>query len=76
MKIVGRRKSPGINIAASADSLRRGALFNDEVHRLPTGEYSCMPKGVYRYKTHEEANAHWNRCLVKTMADLARSKGQ
>lgn len=67
MRIVGTRKIRPIGGSPSADQLLRGALFNDEIHRLPTGTLTRIPKGVYRYKTHEEANADQDRWLCDLM---------
>ena len=72
MKIAGQRKQRVLSAAASGDLLKQGALFNDEVHKLPTGSRTAFPKGIYRYATHEEANLHWLECVVKAMAQYAR----
>lgn len=51
--------------------LAAGARFNDEIHRLPTGNSTFIPKGLYRFKTHVEANAHQEESLAQGMARLA-----
>lgn len=56
MRIVGNRKQRAISISARTDLLIEGAHFNDEIHRKPGGKTTCIPKGVYRFKTHEQAN--------------------
>lgn len=33
-----------------------------------------IPKGVYRFKSHEEANRFDLNCLVKGMADIAMTR--
>lgn len=71
MRTVGHRKEQPITFSASAMLLAEGARFNDEIHRLPTGNTSFIPKGVTRFKTHEEANRHQLDCLVKGMARVA-----
>jgi hypothetical protein len=49
--------------------LVEGARFSESVARLaPTG---FIAKGVYRFRTHEEANRHQQDCLVRGMALLA-----
>jgi len=72
MKIIGKRKSRSVTKNASGELLIQGALFNDEMHRLPTGSSTGFPKGIYRYKTHEAANAHWELCLAEGIAKYAR----
>lgn len=37
MRTTGHRKERPISIAASVALLAEGARFNDEIHRLPTG---------------------------------------
>ena len=74
MRTVGHRKQRPISLSASAAELLAGARFNDEMHRLPTGNTSFMPKGVYRFRTHEEANRHQLDCLVAGMAAVARGR--
>jgi hypothetical protein len=54
--------------------LAEGARFNDEIHRLPTGKSTFIPKGVFRFKTHEDANRHQLDCLVEGMADAALAR--
>lgn len=72
MRIVGRRKTRAITLHASAELLRAGALFNDEIHRLPTGHTTYFPKGIYRYHSHEDANAHWVECVIHGIAQHAK----
>lgn len=71
MRTIGRRSEPPISFSASARLLIEGARFNDEIHRLPTGNRTFIPKGVYRYKSFEEANRHDIDCIVAGMAQAA-----
>ena len=71
MRTVGQRKERPISLLASGALLAAGARFNDEMHRLPTGNTTFIPKGVYRFKTHEDANQHQLDCLAKGMAKIA-----
>ncbi len=72
MRVVGKRQIRPISERASDHLLKQGAIFTDEIHRLPTGITTYFPKGIYRYKTCEEANSHWDLCLAKGMASNAR----
>jgi hypothetical protein len=76
MRIVGHRQPPPISFNASAARLAEGARFNDEIHHLPSGSDSFIPKGVYRFKTHAEANQHQMDCLANGMAYVARARHQ
>ena len=71
MRIVGHRTEPPITFSASAELLVEGARFNDEIHRLPTGDRGFIPKGVYRFRSHEEANHFDLDCLTRRMAEIA-----
>ena len=74
MRIIGRRTQRPISFEACADALIEGARFNDEIHRLPTGNSTFIPKGVYRFKTHDDANRHQQDCFVAGMAKIARER--
>ena len=71
MRTVGHRKQPQITFSASGKLLAEGARFNDEMHKMPGGGSSHIPKGVYFFKTLEEADQHRMDCLAKGMARLA-----
>ena len=71
MRTVGQRKERTIGLLASGALLAEGARFNDEIHRLPTGDTTFIPKGMYRFKTNEDAYRHQLDCLARGMARLA-----
>jgi hypothetical protein len=68
MRTVGRRRQHPVTFSASAALLTEGARFNDEIHRMPTGERTFIRKGIYRFKTHQEANEHDIACTVASVA--------
>jgi len=72
MRVTGKRKNRPITERAAGNLLKQGALFNDEMHKLPTGGTTYFPKGIYRYKTCEEANTHWDSCVIEGMVSNAR----
>jgi hypothetical protein len=74
MRIVGKRKESSISYSARSDLLIEGARFNDEIHRLPGGQITCIPKGVYRFKTHAEANRQQEDFIIAGMVQLARER--
>ena len=51
--------------------MAQGARFNDDLRGLPTGDAAYIPKGLYRFRTHEEADAHAQKCLADLMARLS-----
>lgn len=76
MRTVGNRKERPITFSASADLLVEGARFNDDLHRLPTGDRTFMPKGVFYFKTHEEANQQKQEWLAAGMARIALERSK
>ena len=72
MKTVGTRKQPELALRPSGELLKAGALFSESVARLAPSTF--IPKGVYRFKTHEEANRHEQECIARGMAALAASR--
>ncbi len=74
MRTIGHRQERPIAPLASGALLAEGARFNEEIHRLPTGNTTFIPKGLYRFKTHAEANQHQLDCLARGMANLARER--
>lgn len=72
LRVIGRRKTRPITFHASGALLAEGARFNDEIHKLPGGNVTCIPKGVYRFKTHEEANAHGLKCVADAIAQITK----
>ena len=71
MRTIGHRKERPITFSASATLLAEGARFNDEIHRLPTGNTTFIPKGIFRFKNHEDANRQQLDSLVEGMAQIA-----
>lgn len=74
MRIVGKRKERTISLAACGELLLEGARFNDEIHRMPGGDVAGIPKGVYRFRTHAEANRQQDAFIVAGMVELARRR--
>lgn len=75
MRTVGRRIERPITFSASGVLLAEGARFNDELHRLPTGDVTCIPKGVFLFKLHEDANRQQMDCLTEGVAQTAMERG-
>jgi hypothetical protein len=72
MRQVGSRRERAISLRASGKLLLEGALFNEAVSRLSTSTF--VPKGVYRFGSHEAANQHAEDCLVRGMGLLAAKR--
>ena len=76
MRIVGNRKERAISFSARPDLLIEGARFNDEIHCMPGGTITCIPKGVYRFTTHEQANQQQEDFIVAGIVQLARERAR
>jgi hypothetical protein len=70
MKQVGTRMERGIQSQASGLLLAEGARFNEALAQLAGSTF--VPKGVYRFRSHELANQHLDDCLAMGMALRAR----
>jgi hypothetical protein len=69
VKQVGSRHFPTISYQPSGLLLKQGALFNEALGRLASSTF--VPKGVYRYGSHVEANQHAFDCLTNGMGKQA-----
>lgn len=54
--------------------MAQGARFNDDLRGLPTGDAAFIPKGLYRFRTHDEAAAQAQKFLVERMARIAAQR--
>ena len=70
MKVAGKRKERSVTIHADGALLREGALFNTEMQKMQS--MFRFPRGVFRYKTHEEADRHMMDCVVDSMAAIQK----
>lgn len=69
-RTVGNKKERPLTFEANAELFKQGCKFNADMIKMfniKTG----IPKGVYHFKTHAEANKHQEECLAKYMAKLA-----
>lgn len=69
MKTIGQRQEPSLTFHATGEQLAAGAQFSEAIAKL--SPVHLVPKGVSRFKTHDEANRHWDFCLARSMAALA-----
>ena len=68
MRTVGTRKDPSISMQPSGELLREACAFNEMLQNaFPYGKVIAIKKGVYRFKTHEEANRHQEQVIVDTI---------
>lgn len=74
MRTVGRKIIREPALRPSAELLRVTATINETLGALLPGGRTCMPKGVYRFQTLDEANRKQADWLAQAMAEtyLAR----
>jgi hypothetical protein len=71
-RIVGKRTTPELCRHASGEAMKKAAAFNESLQAtFPYGKMLCYHKGVYRFKTHDEANRHQDECIANTMAKIS-----
>jgi hypothetical protein len=68
MRLIGNRIQKTLSDSTDDASIKSAMLFNDGLQKLPTGNTTFIKKGVYHFKTHEEANRHWFTSVAKGMA--------
>jgi len=75
MRVVGKRVQDDISFDASAERLIAGARWNDAMQRtFGANQPGVFPKGVFRYRSHEEADEAALDALAKRMASIALSR--
>ena len=70
-RTVGRRKTP-------EPGVRLPEPLGQDIQRWITSTHQLLcwrvPKGVFRYRTHEEANADWEKWMAETIVATIRAR--
>jgi len=74
VKTVGHRREPELLIQPTGEALAAGARFSESLAQFVNSTF--IPKGVYRFKTHEAANKHQQDCLAHGMSLLAAERAR
>ncbi len=69
MRTVGRRIVREPALRPSSELLRAAAAINEPLGALLPGGRTCVPKGVYRFRTLDEANRKHAQWLAQAMAE-------
>jgi len=72
MRQVGSKRERTMAVNASGVMLAEGARFNEAISRL--SQTTFVPKGIYRFRSHEAANRHAADCLAQGMGRLAAAR--
>ena len=71
MKTVGKKIERPLMADASGSLLCEAAAFNETLQNaFPFGKLGPIPKGLYRFASHEEANLQDEICLARHMAKI------
>ena len=68
MRTLGKRKEPEISLVSRCPTEAEQAW----VRSMAENVRLQVPKGVYRYASHEEANQQWEAWMGETMAATAQ----
>lgn len=69
MITVGHRRERPIAMQADGTLLAEGARFSETIAHLAKSTF--IPKGVYRFRSHRDANKQQEDCLVQGLGRLA-----
>jgi len=72
MRIAGNHKERDITFHADGALLKEGALFNTEMQKMQST--FRFPRGVFRYKSHEEADRHMMECVIDSMVAVRKNR--
>ncbi len=77
MKTVGKRRERELQQTPSGELLKAGALHGEALQEILGGQaHTGIPKGVYRFRTHEEANRQAEDGIIRYMTELAQARAR
>lgn len=74
MRILGKERTFAATSEASYANLVAADRFMSMMRGLAGGMRHFFPKGVYRYRSHEEADAAWIDAVARDMAELEKER--
>lgn len=74
MKILGNRVHDSIRLKPSAEALAAAAQHLRTAAALAAVNTTGIARGVYRFRTHEEANRHADDALARAIAENLRAR--
>jgi len=73
-RTVGSRSLPAPGLHPSAEQLKAAYAVNEPLRALLPDGTIAAPKGIYRFKTLEEANRQQAAWLAEAMAEARQSR--
>ncbi len=74
MRTIGKRPQYLISATPSAEALKAGAVHQTTTLALSAVATTGVKRGIYRFATHAEANAHSNEALVRAIVENNRAR--
>jgi len=68
MRVVGTRKQYQVNHLPSGAVLKAGAAIQETALALAAVPTTGVRRGIYRFATHAQANAHAEEALTRAIA--------
>ncbi len=65
---------PPITYLASAKQLIAGAEFNETCQKLSPRKLTGVPKGIHRFRSHEDADRYDFECVTRHMAAIVAGR--
>ena len=75
MRFIGKRTIGVPSLLPSADGLRAAAIDQATGQTLAAVATTGIPKGIYRFKSHEEMNRFDEDALVRAIVINMRARG-
>ncbi len=69
MRTIGKRPQYQISATPSAEALAAGAVHQATTLALSAVATTGVKRGIYRFTTHAEANAHSAEALVRAIVE-------
>ena len=74
MRTIGKRRQYQISATPSAEALKAGAVHQATTLALSAVATTGVKRGIYRFATYAEANAHSDEALVRAIVENQRAR--
>ncbi len=76
MRTIGKRPQYRITAIPTAEALKAGAVHQATALALAGVSTTGIRRGIYRFATHAEANAHSDEAVVRAIVENLRARNQ
>lgn len=76
MRTIGKRPQYLVTATPSAEALKAGAVHQATALALAAVATTGVRRGIYRFATHAEANAHSDEAVVRAIVENQRARTQ